>query len=478
MLKTENDSYDAIIIGAGISGLVCSCYLAKAGMKVLVLEQHFKPGGYCTSFQRKGFVFDAAAHSFGSYRETGGMKKILKDLDLNDRISIKRYDPSDIIISPDHKIHFWTDTSKTIRELQGAFPLESKGIDGFIHFLTNADLSDLISLRNKTFQDVLDHYFIDQKIKSILAVPVLGNGGLPPSLISAFTAIKIYTEFLLDGGYYPEGGMQVLPDMLSKRLEELGSKLKLSKTVSRIRVKDRRVRGVLLADGEFIPSPCVVSCCDARLTFFKMLGRQVVGSKLLNKLKTMVPSLSVFVVYLGIDRNFTSSLKPGANTWLIPHYEIEDFYRSIKRSIMNPTGFMMRLSPDTKSILAFINTPFRNKKYWLDNKYRLLDNFIKNMENVLPELSTHIVIKDAASPYTMNRYTLNYKGAAYGWASTPAQVFSPELRNAPSVRAQGFYLAGHWTAQTQGVPGAAYTGYETARLILRQTKKLNFSETV
>ena len=73
MVKVGRDIYDAVIIGAGVSGLVCGCYLAKAGMKVLIAEQHFKPGGYCTSFKRKGFTFDAAAHSFGSYREGGNM---------------------------------------------------------------------------------------------------------------------------------------------------------------------------------------------------------------------------------------------------------------------------------------------------------------------------------------------------------------------------------------------------------------------
>ncbi len=68
MLVTNSNAYDAAIIGAGLGGLVCGCYLAKAGMKVLIVEKHFKPGGYCTTFKRKDFTFDAAAHSFGGYR--------------------------------------------------------------------------------------------------------------------------------------------------------------------------------------------------------------------------------------------------------------------------------------------------------------------------------------------------------------------------------------------------------------------------
>ena len=65
MTQIQKNKYDVIIIGAGISGLVCGCYLAKAGMKVLIVEQHDKPGGYCTSFKRQGFTFDAAAHTLG-----------------------------------------------------------------------------------------------------------------------------------------------------------------------------------------------------------------------------------------------------------------------------------------------------------------------------------------------------------------------------------------------------------------------------
>jgi phytoene desaturase len=93
--------YDAIIIGAGISGIVCGCYLAKAGMKTLILEKNTKPGGYCTSFNRGDFHFDACVHSLGSLREGGNIRIILKELGLEERLRIKRYDPSDIIIAPD-----------------------------------------------------------------------------------------------------------------------------------------------------------------------------------------------------------------------------------------------------------------------------------------------------------------------------------------------------------------------------------------
>ena len=56
--------YDAIVIGAGIGGLVCANLLARGGMNVLVVEKHYILGGFCSSFRRKGFLFDAATHFY------------------------------------------------------------------------------------------------------------------------------------------------------------------------------------------------------------------------------------------------------------------------------------------------------------------------------------------------------------------------------------------------------------------------------
>jgi phytoene dehydrogenase-like protein len=469
MLKADSASYDVIIIGAGISGLVCGCYLAKAGMKVLIAEQHFKPGGYCTSFKRKGFTFDAAAHSFGSYREGGIMKKVLKELDLDKTLGIIRYEPSDIVISPDHKISFWTDAKKIAQELQEAFPREAREIDIFFRFLLNLKPVDLATLRNKTFKDLLDHYFYDEQLKSIISFPILGVGGLPPSLISAFSATTLYTEFFLDGGYYPEGGMQGLPDALSRKFKEFGGELKFSCMVKKIIVKSNRIQGVEL-DGGFIPSEHVVSCCDVRQTFVELLEQDATNKEFSDNLKNMMPSISVFIAYLGIGDYSGELSLPGVSFWVMPHYDIEDMYfSSIKNNKINDsTAFMIHVPPDKKSLEALTIASFNDETFWKHNKRIYLENFISRIESVFPGFSQSIVYKDAATPNTLFRYTLNYKGAAYGWASTNAQLFTKGLTQASFI--QGLFLSGHWTTQTQGVSGVAYIGHQTAKLILKRKK--------
>ena len=62
--RSYSKRYDAIVVGAGIGGLFCSNLLARGGMKVLLLERHFMLGGFCSTFRRKGFIFDAATHFY------------------------------------------------------------------------------------------------------------------------------------------------------------------------------------------------------------------------------------------------------------------------------------------------------------------------------------------------------------------------------------------------------------------------------
>lgn len=95
--------------------------------------------------------------------------------------------------------------------------------------------------------------------------------------------------------------------------------------------------------------------------------------------------------------------------------------------------------------------------------------FIKKIESVTPGISRHIVFKDAATPNTLYKWTLNYKGAAYGWEGTPAQFAIPGLSQGTEIR--NLYLTGHWATLVQGISGVARLGRDTARIIINKEKK-------
>lgn len=470
MSRADRAAYDAIIIGAGVGGLVCGCYLAKAGMKILIAERHYKPGGYCTSFKRQGVTFDAAAHSFGGYK-FGYLEKIFDDLGINSKIKVKRSDPSDIVTTPEYKVAFWADSRKTISDFQSAFPKESDGIEKLIIFLTKPDPMSFARIKSWTFSNLLDRYIHDDKLKAILSFPLLGNGALPPSRMSAFIGAKIFQEYLLDGGYHPVGGMQTLSDTLAEIFRQLGGELRLSTAANKIIVNKAVVEGVTLQKDGFFSSEYVISNCDARQTFIKLLGENIVSQDWLCRINNMVPSLSTFIVYLIVDKFGELLPRQGINNWYLSQYDLDKIYLSAKKGDFRYIDrYLVYISPDQKTILAYLNAPYKSKKYWDDIRHNLADNLIKTIElHTIPNLSKHIIYKETATPHTLYRYTLNYAGAAYGWESTPNQLAHSDFRKPFFIR--NLYLVGHWTTHGLGIPGVMYSGYDTAKMLLR--KKLN-----
>ncbi len=462
--------YDAVIIGAGISGLVCGCYLAKEGMKVLIVEKNTKPGGYCTSFKRKGFHFDACVHSLSSLREGGNIRIALQELGLEDRLKIKRYDPSDIIIAPDFKIHFWNSLNKTIQEFQDNFPKEARKIRDFFEYIHKCEGISFKPLKSITFQVLLDKYFKDDKLKAILALPLLGNAGLPAQQISALTGTLIYKEFMFDGGYYPGDSIQALADIFVDRFKEFGGDIYFSSSAKKIQLKNNKVEGVEIEKRGYLSAKYVISNADATQSFHSLIGKELIGEKMINLLKNIVPSLSAFVLYLGTDGRL-NNIPSDSTLWFLPHYDIDKIYNlTVTGKVDQLDWFLTRLSSDKNTILMLVNVPFTNEKYWKSNKKRLVDIYIKKMESVMPNLSSHIIFKDAATPITLYKRTLNYRGAAYGWARTPSQFAVTGLTQTTAIH--NLYLTGHWTTLAQGISGVTYLGRSTAKLVLAKEKIL------
>ena len=480
-MSTRYD-YDVVIIGAGISGLVCGNYLAKAGMKVLIIEQHPKVGGYCASFKRKGFAFDAAAHSLGSCREDGRIGIIFKDLSLYKKVEITRAEISDLIITPDYKIAFKSNIYETINDLQEKFPHQKKEIKAFFEFIKDSSFASLyLRLRNKTFEDVLNEYFKDTRLKTILSV-VLGNIGLPPSKASAFSSVILYREHILDGGYYPKGGMQAFSDALAENFQEYGGEIYLSLLAKKIKIKNRKVEGLVMEDGSFIRAKYVVSNCDATQTFFNLIGKRNLKGDFIKKFKKMTPSPSVFMVYLGINKELRANLERCCSLWYLPQYDIEaaylnTFHKEIKRlneSVIStfpavfPSFHDPNLAPfGSESIRLGINMQYNGDEWYNNVRFDLAEWIIKIIEKIIPNLSRYIVIKEIATPSILYKYTLNIHGSMYGWASTLPQSNNSMLPSKTFF--ENLFLTGHWVTQLAGQGGissVAYSGYMVAHSIL------------
>src|SRR6476659_5423783 len=124
-------NYDAIIIGSGIGGLFCGNILAKAGLKVLLLERHYMLGGFCSTFRRRGFIFDAATHFYpllGNPTTLTG--KLLQDLEIPTEWI--KMDPVDQFHLPGSEpFAVPADFAGYIRLLKQRFPHEASSVDRY-----------------------------------------------------------------------------------------------------------------------------------------------------------------------------------------------------------------------------------------------------------------------------------------------------------------------------------------------------------
>lgn len=479
-----DNKYDVVIIGAGIGGLTCGCYLAKAGMKVLIVEQHYQVGGYCTAFKRGDYVFDAVVHSIGNFSEGSAVNKIMTELNLQDKIKLVRCDPSNVLKVRDFYIGFYNDYKKTQTILVGCFPEEKSNIIKFLDYIKNTrSLQSYIELKGKTFWDFLKSYFKDEKLINILSFP-LGNIGLSARRAAAFSGLMLYRDFIFDGGYYPQGGMQNFANAFSESFISFGGSILTKTKVDKIIIKDKKIRGIE-SNNQKIYANYIVSNCDGYQTFFQLLDPNILSRDFKLKIENRMPSVSSFLLYLGLNKRVENFVKECSIYWYFDDFDINNYYDLAINNMLNmppqyliatfPSMYETTMATEGKSSMRLhVLAPFKDKDYWERNRKKLGEVLIQKANNLIPNIESSIEINVDATPHTLHKYTLNNSGAAVGWAPIMDQVY--ENRIGKETEIEGLYLTGHWTtspAGQGGIDAVIFSGKTTAKLIKSDFKKNN-----
>jgi phytoene dehydrogenase-like protein len=491
--RTAGNTWDAVIIGAGLGGLSCAAGFARQGFKPLVLEQHSIPGGYATTFKRPGgFVFDVSLHST-SVDEREGIPNLIpgfpeiKDIEFVPHKVLYR------AIFPDHDIRVpHKNADGYIKLLIELFPEEKAGIEGLFQTMRGlvsdlgryrdaqgrVDMANfpkefpyLVRCFNSTWGTVLDSHIKNPKLKGIVS-ELWGYFGLPPSKLASLYYILPLMGYLQDGGYYPVGRSQKISDALRGFIEERGGKVLLRTRVERILVKDHAAYGVKTSDGSEYLGRVVVSNANAYDTVHKMMDEGEFLKDYLARMDTFTASLSSFQVFLGLKKDLVSEVGiKDTEIFYETGYDQEEAYRQALNAEVEKGWFGLTLydnlykeySPEGKNTLSIITLQGYEpwKKYEADyfagkkdaykaEKERMADILIRKVEEtLLPGLSKAIEVKEIGTPLTNVRYTSNYRGAIYGWDQT---VDNSEPRRLPHrTPIRNLYLAGAWTR-----PGGGY----------------------
>jgi prolycopene isomerase len=297
---SANHTYDAIVIGSGIGGLVTATQLAAKRAKVLVLESYTIPGGSSGYFEREGYRFDVGASMIFGFGEKGTTNLLTRALaavgmkmeTIPDPVQIHYHLPDNLEV----KVH--QDYEQFLQELIGKFPHEAIGIRKFydecwqiFNCLNSMDLLSLEELKYLTrvfFQQpasclglvkylpqnvgqIARKYISDPTLLKFIDIECYCWSVVPADLTPAINGGMVFADRHYGGINYPKGGVGRIAEKLVEGLESAGGEIQYRSRVSEITIENGKAVGVSLANGKVYRAKRIVSNATRWDTFEKLL---------------------------------------------------------------------------------------------------------------------------------------------------------------------------------------------------------------
>lgn len=508
----HNTKYDTIIIGSGVGGLASAICLSRAGQKVLVLEQHDVPGGWCHSFYLNGDRFTPGVHYVGLVGNGLSTSELYEGLGIANDLAFYRQNPDafEHCWIGDERFDYPADFKTFENRLIERFPHEKKNIIKYLKLVTNIGeqlglipkirgLWQQITIPFRTkhmgkyspfsLKRVLGWYIKDPLLKRILSVQY-GDHGLAPAKANFVLHAAIMYHYHV-GGFYPMGGGGAIVKAMTNAIKAKNGIIKTSTAVKRILLEDGKKRkkaiGVELANGAQVFADRVISNADPGITYQKLIGEEHLSDKLTKKLNNTKYSCTSLMLFLTVDIDVTKHGIDSGNIWRMPNEDMDDLYNDMqKKNILQGDEFSgMFIScttlkdpssydgkHHTLEAITFINydafedfkrEDIERSASYLKFKEQLIAKFLVTLEKVIPNISNHIVQKELGTPLTNKYYINSTRGSVYGTEKSLKHIGPFAYKSKSEI--ENLYMCGA-SIVSHGVAGASYSGVQTAATIL------------
>jgi phytoene dehydrogenase-like protein len=489
-----------LIIGAGVAGLAAGIYAQANGFQSHIFELHDLPGGLCTAWERKGYVFDGCIHYLFGSAPAQPFHDLWLDLGaIQDRPMINHQEFMQVVDPDGREVHAYVDPDRFQDHLLTLAPEDAHAIRSLCQGVRDFTKFDLSLLQSKPRRLMRGQDGLALAGKMMPFVPVLARWGLlsaedfamrlrSPLLRRAFpqmfawpeipmmAALSLLAYMHTGNAAFPAGGSLEFARAIEQRYLALGGQIHYKAQVEQILVRAGHAVGVRLYDNTEVLGDAVISAADAHATLYEMLDNVYTPAALRRGFAGSLPIRSQMQISLGVNRDL--SAEPHWATYLLDA-PIQAGGRthdclSVKHYCFDPS-----LAPAGKSVLMVMLPS--DYGYWQRIYGRKLYDVEQLQESkpvveflaaCYPGLCDQIEVTDIATPLSYERYTGNWLGSTCGWLPSKPTMAAMLLGMPKTLpRLRDFWLAGQWVEPGGSVPLAAMSGKNAIQLLCADRKQ-------
>ena len=503
--KGHDGPWDTIVIGSGMGSMTAAALLAETGERVLVLEQHYEPGGFTHTFRRPGgYVWDVGVHAIGEVTEHSLTGRLLHRLTREQLEWASLGEVYEIFHMPDDVKIAFPDNPRDFRDtLVEAFPGEEVAIGKYFDAIREVGsamrryymsrvlptslggVADKVLNRNvrqyfeRSAYDVISEFTDNPKLRSVLCAQWGYYGAIPEN--ASFAIQALVARHFLYGGYYPVGGSRRIAEGLLGTVAANGGWTRIATPVDEILVRDGEAVGVRLGKNE-VYARRIVSGVGAQATVERLLPKSFADKEWARSFQKLEPAAAHVCLYLGFKGDIARAGATAANQWFVSSWKQDEAAWMVDPDSQQPfpdapilyCSFPSLKDPEhdpgpemihTGEVVTFV--PWEVFEKWQGTRWKKrgedYDAFKKRLHESLraqfleamPELEPLLVFEELSTPLTTDYFNRAVGGSIYGLSPTPDRYTNKWLR--PKSPIPNLYMAG-CDVCSPGVIGAMFGG--------------------
>lgn len=493
--------YDAIIIGGGLAGLTAGSLISKRGLKVAVIDKSYTPGGACGIFKRGDYTFDQGSAMLYGFGEKGFNSHRFVFNALEEPIDVIKHDMLYRVNFDGHQVNFYQDLDKFIEELSSVFPGEKKNIEKFYNdmgklyhdvlvetpsYTTPDEMNKeealssflkhpisyikFLSMLNKSAKSLLEKYFKNPEIYNFFDKMTSTYCYATVEEAPAIYGSVMFVDNHVGGSYYPAGSTLFLPGKLEKVIEENKGDMYLEEEVVSIIFEKEKPVGVKMKSGKELFGDNIIYSGNVWNLYENLIDKKYTSEERRNWAKDQEPTYPSVVIYTAVKKDgIPKDTQPiemlVGDKEKIDESEVTAYIFSIDDKTLAPQDvhLVMAIGP------SFKNWDNLSKEEYEQEKSIEEKRLLNILEKRFPGFEENLLYSEVATPKTLERYNMKYKGSVAG----PKQMLGQHMLKRQHIRTDfdNLFCCGESTVMGTGTPAVTVSGIAAANGVLEKCNK-------